>query len=221
VVYFILLVVEMVFLFFLSRTMSKVLSGFMSTNLLSLLYLPGVIIHELSHLFIAAILFVPVGRMEYIPKKEGNSVKLGSVAIGKTDPIRRSIIGFAPVFVGLMIIVGIIYLVSINTSFFQNISTYLYITIILLIAYLLFAISNTMFSSSRDMEGTIEMFLALFIIAVAAYILGFRPSLTHLDILPIKEIETVLQKLTFFLLVPIAIDMFILGTIKAIRGMRT
>jgi len=57
--YFVLLLLEIVILFFLSRSMSKTLSKFMSINLISFLLLPGMIIHELAHLFIAVILFVP------------------------------------------------------------------------------------------------------------------------------------------------------------------
>ncbi len=213
-IYFVLLFVEIVILFLLSRSMSKALSKFMSINFLSFIFLPGIIIHELSHLLIAAIMFVPVGDMEFTPKKNDNGVKLGSVEIGKTDPIRRSIIGFAPIFVGLMIVVGTVYLFSSNISFFQNKDPYIYITVILILIYLLFAVSNTMFASPRDMEGTVEILVTLLIIFAAAYILGFRPSLAYLDEALAKEIIGVIQGSTIFLLAPIIIDLFALGIIK-------
>src|ERR1035437_2432032 len=101
--YSVFLLLEISILFLLSRSISKTLSKFMSINFLSFLFLPGIIVHELSHILVAAILFVPVGSMEFAPKRHGNAVKLGSVEIAKTDPIRRSIIGCAPFFMGLLI----------------------------------------------------------------------------------------------------------------------
>ena len=213
-IYFVLLCAEIAILFLLSRAMSKNLSGFMSINLLSFVFLPGIIIHELSHLLAAAILFVPVGDMEFTPQKSDNGVKLGSIEIAKTDPIRRSLIGFAPVFVGLMLVVGSVYLFSSNLSFFQNKDLYIYVIVILILVYLLFAVSNTMFSSSRDMEGAVEILITLLIIFGAAYILGFRPSSAVFDKMPTKEFIGIIQKSTVFLLAPIIIDLLILGIIK-------
>jgi len=197
--------------------MSKNLSKFLSINLISILFLPGVIVHELSHLFIAAILFVPVGNMEFAPKKEGLGLKLGSVEIGKTDPLRRSLIGFAPVFAGIMLVVGLVYLFSSDILSFQNQNFYIFIAATLALIYLLFTISNTMFSSKADMEGTAELLITFFIIFALAYILGFRPPLSYLDKIFTPEITGVMQKSTLFLLAPIIIDLFILGTIKLIR----
>ena len=176
-VYVTSLLVEIVILFLLSRAMSKNLSRFMSINLLSFLFLPGVIVHELSHLLVAAILLVPVGEVEFSPKKNGDGIKLGSVQIGKTDPIRRCLIGFAPIFMGIVLVVGLAYFFSLNIHFFQSINFYLFLAAILALIYFLFAVSNTMFSSPRDMEGAVEILITLFIIFVIVYILGFRPPL--------------------------------------------
>ena len=77
--------------------------------------------HELSHLLTAGVLFVRTGEIEFLPKMEGDQVKLGSVAIEKTDPVRRAIIGFASVFVGLSTILGIIYFVADNSSIVRTI----------------------------------------------------------------------------------------------------
>lgn len=203
-------------LFLLSRKMSKTLPKFMSINLLPFLFLPGIIVHELSHLLIAVILFVPVGDMEFTPKISSNGIKLGSIEIAKTDPIRRSIIGFAPVFVGIALVLGLIHFV-VNSGLIVQIielNALLGIGIAALMFYLLFAVSNTMFSSSRDMEGTVEILLTLLIIFAAAYILGFRPSFSFVQNLFTKEIIELVKKSTLFLLAPICIDLVILGTIK-------
>lgn len=200
--------------------MSKALSRFLSINFLSFLFLPGVIIHELSHLLIASVLSVPVGSMEFMPKKSQNNVKLGSIEIAKTDPIRRSIIGFAPVFVGLIIILGIVYLFTSNILFFKDKDSYILGAAILGEAYLLFVISNTMFSSSKDIEGTIEILITLLIIFIAVYILGFRPQLAFNNLFT-KEVLEIVHKATTFLLAPIFIDLIILGTIRMFTGSRS
>jgi len=213
-VYFVLIFLEIAVLFLLSRSISKVLSKFMSINFLSFLFLPGVIVHELSHLLMSIILFVPVGDMEFAPKISSNGIKLGSVEIAKTDPIRRSIIGFAPVFVGLMIVVNIVYIFTSNILFFRDKDTYVFAAVVLAITYILFAISNTMFSSKADMEGTLEILITLLIIFAAAYILGFRLQLIFIEKLFTKEIIEVIRKSAIFLLVPIIIDLVILGMIR-------
>lgn len=220
-IFFAPLFIEIIILFFLSRSMSKTFSGFMSINLMSFVFLPGIIIHELSHLFMAVILFVPVGNMEFTPKRNNNAVKLGSVEIAKTDPVRRSIIGFAPVFLGLTIVAGIVYFFTSNILFFQEKGFFVLTSVVLLVGYLLFAISNTMFSSSKDMEGTLEILIALLVIFVAVYILGFRPSLSLLDKIFTKEFIEIIRKSTLFLLAPIIIDLLILGVIRLITRSRS
>lgn len=208
-VYFILLFLEIAVLFLLSRKISQELGRFLSINILSFLFLPGVIIHELSHLLVASILLVPVGHMEFTPKKNSNGLKLGSVEIGKTDPIRRAIIGFAPIFAGIALILGLVYFVI-------ELNTPLGISLIVLIFYILFAVSNTMFSSKRDMEGTIEIIVTLLIIAILLYLLGLRVPLSWIFVFLESNIELV-GKSMLFLFVPIVIDFIILGTIKLIR----
>ena len=209
-------------LFLLSRKISKELSKFLSINLLSFLFLPGVIIHELSHMLVAVILFVPVGNMEFTPKIGGGGLKLGSIEIAKTDPIRRSIIGFAPVLTGLGIIIGLTYLFANNSSIVQIIEPNVMwkIGIGVFIVYLIFAVSNTMFSSKRDMEGTVEILITLLIIFAAAYILGFRPQLAFNNLFT-KEVLEIVRKSTIFLFAPIVIDLFILGAIKVFTSSRS
>lgn len=220
-IFFGILFLEITIMFLLSRATSKALSRLMSINFLSILFLPGVIIHELSHMLIAVILFVPVGDMEFMPRASPNGVKLGSVEIAKTDPIRRSIIGFAPVFTGLAIIIAAVYFFNSNISFFQGKNLFIFITTILVATYLLFAISNTMFSSGKDMEGTVEILITLVIIFAAIYILGFRPSLDSTQKLPIKEFAEIIKKSSAFLLVPIVVDLLVLGIIKLFTRSRS
>src|SRR5258708_2029001 len=96
---------ELFLLFLMSRTLTRLLSSFLfrltrskklTIYTLSVLFFPGTLIHELSHAVMAGILFVPVAHMEFIPKIEEGGVKLGSIAVAKTDPLRRLLIGMAP-----------------------------------------------------------------------------------------------------------------------------
>ncbi len=220
-IYFAALFVEIFILFLLSRSMSKALSRFMSINFISFIFLFGVIIHELSHLLVAVVLFVPVGSMEFTPKKNGNGVRLGSIEIAKTDPIRRSVIGFAPVFAGLTLVIAVVYFFTSNILFFQNKNPFIFIAAILAVVYLLFTVSNTMFSSSRDMEGTVEILITLFIIFAVSYFLGFRPPMSFLDRIFTREFIGLVQGSVVFLLAPIITDLFILGIIRLLIGSRS
>lgn len=125
---------------------------------MSFLFFPGVVLHELAHFFMANLLFVRTGQIEFVPKIHGEKVKLGSVAIAQTDPIRRFFIGIAPILFGLLIMFGVYLLL-----FPHDIRMFSWQSVVFL--YLLFEIGNTMYSSSKDMEGAIGFFIlaALFV----------------------------------------------------------
>ncbi len=213
-IYLLFLILEIIFLFFLSRGISKAFSRFLSIQVISFIFLPGTIIHELSHMLIASILFVRVGDIEFVPKTHGDSLKLGSVAIEKTDPIRRAIIGFAPVLVGIMLVLGIVYVFTENFAFLANIQIYFFVLIVLLFVYVLFVIANTMFSSKKDLEGTVELLIVIAIIFVILYFLGFRIPHSFVQNLLRPEVIVLVQKSSLLLLAPILIDLVILGAIK-------
>lgn len=218
-----LLLLELFFLFLLSKALTRSLSRFLSIQALSFLFLPGIVIHELSHLLTAGILFVPVGEIEFMPKLIEGGVKLGSVAIARTDPVRRAIIGFAPVLIGFAIIIGLTYFFVNSSSIVQTIepNSSWEIGIRVFIVYFIFAVSNTMFSSSKDMEGTVEILIALLIIFVVSYFLGFRPQVSFIERVLTKGVLDIVQKSTIFLLAPISIDLLILGIIRVFIRIRS
>lgn len=78
--------------------------------LYSLVFLPGTIIHELSHWVMAEILQVRTGEITIFPSFDDqggarSSERLGSVSMVKSDPIRGFFIGLAPFITGLAILV--------------------------------------------------------------------------------------------------------------------
>lgn len=73
--------------------------------LFSLILLPGVFIHELSHYLTAIVLRVPVLKFSLVPQasKDGQ-LRLGFVQTRQCDPVRDSLIGIAPFVFGLIVI---------------------------------------------------------------------------------------------------------------------
>lgn len=199
-------------LFFLSRVLTATISNFffhltrnytVAIQLLSILFLPGVILHELAHWLFASILFVPTGEIEFFPQAQGNSVKLGSVQIAQTDPFRRFIIGIAPVIFGL----GVILLLF--SFFLPSLFSFSWQTV--LFAYIVFEIGNTMFSSKKDLEGVIifvilsALFLTLLFflkVPILALLQQFAQQISQ---------QAFLYTLNVFLFIAIGIDMLGIG----------
>lgn len=204
-IYILILLVEIFFLFFSSRLLTKSLS-FLPINLISVIFLPGIVVHELSHLLFASLFFVRAGEIEFMPKVEGRSVKLGSVSIAKTDPIRRFLIGVAPVIFGTLII-------SLILSFIRTLTAPLYVNV--LIFYVLFVIGNTMFSSRKDMEGSAILLILVIIFLGALYFSGVR--IPQEFFANVSSKGDILRQIDYFLPVVIAVDLilfFLGGKIK-------
>lgn len=213
-----LFLVELLALFFASQLLTRSLSRLffrmtksqtITIQLLSVLFLPGVVVHELAHMLMASILFVPVGDIEFLPKITDHGVKLGSVAIAKTDPIRRALIGFAPVFVGVFILFGVMFYLVTPLGFTTNGTLTLFIA-----AYVAFEIGNTMFSSRKDLEGTIELLVVFALFGLILYFLGVRIDTTGASQILSEEVIVFIKKAVFFLSLPIVIDLGVWGAIK-------
>lgn len=168
--------------------------------LVALLFLPGTFLHEIAHYLTALLLRVPAGAITLWPRLIGNDAVFGSVKIAKSDPFRRFLIGIAPLLVGLISLMAVIH-------FGKDIElTPVYLKIVLL-GFLIFEIANTMFSSDRDMEGSLALFLTIGILTATLVIVGIRFSFSF--VLPQQAI-LFLQTGAFYLLFPLAIDSFFL-----------
>lgn len=185
------------FRFFYSITRNNKIAVY----LLSLLFFPGTFLHEIAHWIMSILLFVSPGSISLIPKLEKNSIKFGSVLIEKTDPLRNLMIGAAPVFLGLTIIIGSIYF-TLNHGLLANYWT------IFILSCLVFEIGNTMFSSKKDMEGALELIGIILLVAGIVYLLGLRIQLSTITaFLSQPLIVGIFQKGSLYLLFPIIIDM--------------
>ncbi|QQG40746.1 MAG: hypothetical protein HYV37_00235 [Candidatus Levyibacteriota bacterium] len=216
--FLILLFAEIIVLFFLSRIVARLLLQMFSIRLIALVFLPGIVVHELAHLLVANLLLVKTGHIEFVPQINKHGVKLGSVEIIKTDPIRRMMIGFAPVFVGIAMLFSILYAIIQKDVIAKNITSQpLQVVFYIMAFYFLFVISNTMFSSSKDMEGTAEVLLVVLGIAVALYAVGVRVDYSLLQGILVSQ-EGILQKAVMLLSFPIVIDLGVWGITKVVSS---
>jgi hypothetical protein len=114
----------------------------------SLVFLPGTIIHELSHWIVAEILQVRTGAITIFPdlegEGEGDNQRLGSVATARSDPFRGFLIGLAPFMSGLAILAVLGKLLSIGWA-----GDFLWWQLALII-YGIMVIGNSMMISESD-----------------------------------------------------------------------
>lgn len=180
-----------------------------TTYLLAVLFLPGTFVHEMSHFLSALFLLVPVGQFELMPEiQDEKRIKLGSVPIGKTDFIRRFLIGSAPFVVGNILIFLIIYFLTIKSVLWWH---------IVLAVYLVFEIGNTMYLSKKDMEGAWKMLLVFMFLIAVFYIIGLRFQMNIFQTLFSENTLMVLRNVAKFLFIPIIIDGIIISFFKLVR----
>jgi hypothetical protein len=207
---------ELGFLFFLSREVINQLARFFvritgSTKktiyIMALIFFPGTFLHEISHFMFALFLLVPVWQVNLIPKiNDDGSVILGSVPIGKTDPIRRTLIGIAPVILGISLIFSVWWYAN---QFGFTSTGWLGLWI-----FLTFIASNTMFSSRKDLEGTLEL---LIIIVILGGILWYlRPNYDFIKSLPVDWSVGVkfMRTLNLYLLIPVIVNSLVFIALK-------
>lgn len=204
---------ELLILFLLSRVLTQELSFLLyrlthskrfTVYCMAFLFFPGTVIHEMSHFLAASVLFVGTGRIDLLPKMEGDTVKLGSVEIAKTDPARRFFIGAAPFLLGTAIIVSVLFYMEQN-SFFNSPG------MIGITAYVLFEIGNTMYSSKKDREGTLELVFAASVLLVLFYLFGVRVELAP----GLRDtFAKLFEKACWYLTLPITLNTLVIGFLR-------
>ena len=208
--------VELVLLYLISRQTTKELFTFFRKFfsdsivfvLITLIFLPGTIIHELAHYFMAIILFLNVREISVLPEFQKNYIKLGKVVYEKKDIVRGILVGIAPIFAGLFIF----WLLSL-VKIFPN--SNIFITIGL--SYLIFVISTTMFSSKQDLVDI--AFIIPILLCIGAIIFIFNINLagflekTHFW----TSFNHFIQQLNFYFLLSFAIHIILIIVLKSIH----
>ena len=155
----------------------------LTTVFFSLLFFPGVFIHELSHFLMAKILFVPTGKFSLIPQSMPNgTLRLGYVEVSKADILRDSIIGMAPLIAGgLFISYAAIYKLNLLPlwdalraadfgTFWTGLTMLPSLPDFPIWFYLTFAVSSTMLPSASDRNAWLPLAGAItLLIAIAIF----------------------------------------------------
>lgn len=232
-------------LFLIERWIHRHLQGIMllltgdpelAVVLYALPLLPGIFLHEASHALTAMLLGVRVGRISVCPKRTGQRIQLGFVPVEKTDVVRASLIGLAPLLVGSGVILLIGYWVfDIGTvgaalvagdwaNLVAGLSGVMKAPDAWLWAYVIFVVSNTMLPSRADRQAWTPVILFLLLVGVLLWVAGLWPAIvegladpltTALRWLAMMCALTAVVDLSFVLL--IALGERLLGRVKGVR----
>ncbi len=197
-----------------------------------LIFLPGVVLHEMSHWIVARVLGLRPSRPRVWPQRRGKTVRMGYVDFRASDPLRDSLVGLAPFITGCGVLLWTatqVFGLGGQTGW-QEVVQHLWRGVVhpdvWLYAYVIFAVSNGMMPSTSDRQAWGTLLLYLLIAAGSLY---------TLDLLPTVSVEVVtaasrsVQILTYALALALIIDLSIalmisvmeltLGTIKRQRVM--
>jgi hypothetical protein len=142
----------------------------LTIGLFSILFLPGVFLHELSHFVMAKLLSVPTGNFSIVPRSlPGGRLLMGYVETAQTDIVRDSLIGVAPLITGSLFIayagmyrlgIGILLDVLSNGQFelfWKGLTLLPQVDDFLVWFYLAFAVSSTMLPSESDRHSWLPL----------------------------------------------------------------
>lgn len=178
------------------------------------LLLPGVILHELSHWLAAKALRVPTGRLTLGPRRREEALTFASLTVSRSDPLRKSVIGLAPLLGGTLAIFltarwgwpfipwgsapdeALRHLIS-------HLGEYARAPRLLLLLYLLFSLSNGMLPSEADRQGWLPVVLFGVLVILLSSVVGFLP---HIPGEVTFWISRGLEYLTLALLITLAVD---------------
>jgi hypothetical protein len=157
-------------------------------GIFSMLFLPGVFLHELSHFVVAKLLRVRTGGFSIFPKSlPDGRLQLGYVETARSDVIRDSLIGAAPLIVGTLFVAYVaIYHLQMRVLWdaFRNGQFDLFwlgaralpqTPDFYLWFYLVFAVSSTMMPSESDRHAWLELVISIGVLVLIALLVGAGP----------------------------------------------
>lgn len=157
-------------------------------GIFSFIFLPGVVLHELSHFIMAKILRVPTGRFSIFPQSlPDGRLQLGYVETGKADIVRDSLIGAAPLIVGSLFVAYVaVYRFEMRVLwdvlrngqfnlFWMGMRALPEVRDFYLWFYLVFAVSSTMMPSESDRHAWLELVISVGVLFLITLLLGAGP----------------------------------------------
>ncbi len=175
---------------------------------MAFLYLPGTILHEISHYFFALLLAMNPEEVSILPHIEKNHIQLGHVTYRKHagDFIRPIIVGVAPFF-------GAIGALWASQAFHLFPGGVWWQTV--LFGYLILAITANMFSSKQDLVDLVYVIPLFLIIGAIMYVFSIQVN-TQTFILIISTYKSFFQALQVPLLFSVAAHAILMVIIKII-----
>ncbi len=160
----------------------------LTMGIFSILFLPGVFLHELSHFVMAKILRVRTGKFSIFPKSlPDGRLQLGYVETARSDAIRDSLIGAAPLIVGTLFVAFVaMYHLQMRVLwdafrngqldlFWMGVRALPQTADFFLWFYLAFAVSSTMMPSESDRHAWLELLISIAVLFTIALLFGAGP----------------------------------------------
>ncbi len=160
----------------------------LTMGIFQFIFLPGVFLHEASHFLMAKILRVPTGRFSILPEPlTDGRLRLGYVETAKSDVVRDSLIGAAPLIIGTIFVAYVsIYQLEMRvlwdvlkngqlSLFWMGIRALPNGQDFYLWFYLTFAVSSTMMPSDSDRHAWLELLISVGILFSIALLIGAGP----------------------------------------------
>jgi hypothetical protein len=177
-------------------------------GLVALFFLPGTILHEFSHFFMAIILFLPVHKIQIFPEFEKNYIKLGKVLYEKKDVIRGVIVGLAPLFGALLLF----WVLSVFHLFPQQ-----NILLTIVLGYIIFAVSSSMFSSQQDLIDLVYFIPFVILLGIIIYIFNINFDFIFRNRILMQKIEDFFLNVRFYIIFSLVIHGIVIVTFKSLR----
>jgi hypothetical protein len=154
----------------------------------SMIFLPGVFLHELSHFLMAKILFISTGKFSVFPQAlPDGRLQLGYVETSRSDIVRDSLVGAAPLIVGTLFVAYVaVYHLQLRVLwevfrngqldlFWMGVRALPNAKDFYLWFYLAFAVSSTMMPSQSDRHAWLELIISIGVLLAITLLVGAGP----------------------------------------------
>jgi len=178
-----------------------------SIYIVSIFFVIGTLIHELSHAVTCLFLGGRVGTISLLPQQVGSTeIRYGQVEVEKLDPLRNTLIGIAPLIWGILLIILFSSLISL-----QDLELLDYVLL-----FLIFQISNSMFLSNSDLVY-FKILFGIFFIVILSFLLFDYLYLNNLvqywnkisEFFWSKSLRDIFNVINFSLIIPVIFNLII------------
>ena len=160
----------------------------LTIGIFQIIFLPGVFLHEFSHFVMAKVLRVRTGRFSVIPRAlPDGRLQLGFVETAKSDILRDSLIGAAPLIFGTIFVayaavnkleMRVLWETLRNGQFnlfWMGVGLLPRVQNFWLWFYLVFTVSSTMTPSESDRHAWLELVISVGVLFSIALLIGAGP----------------------------------------------